>query len=200
MSKLGNLLLDQAPLVDAARALEQQRLRADRHRDVLRIGQHVGLERERALRPREQQVDRFLDLVLEVLVQLLALDVPRRHQQVAEAPLRLGACSAIADSSAARRDESVLDEDVAKPVATIDDGGVRDAPAFEVNRAELLPVRDRQAARLLPHGEQLQHVGEAGFTEAAANRHQRGSSTTRPSSARPLGDDLFRIEEEGVDA
>ena len=36
-----NLLLDQAPLVDAARALEQQRLRVDRHEVVVLVGRDV---------------------------------------------------------------------------------------------------------------------------------------------------------------
>jgi hypothetical protein len=57
-----DLLLDQAPLVDAARPFEQQRLGVDRHEEVLLLGLDVALEVERPRGPREQVVDRLFDL------------------------------------------------------------------------------------------------------------------------------------------
>jgi hypothetical protein len=70
-----DFLLDLAPFVDAPRPFEEERLRADGDRDILRIGEDIGLEREGALRPGEQEVDGLLDLVLQVLMKLFALQV-----------------------------------------------------------------------------------------------------------------------------
>ena len=52
---------------------------------------------------------------------------------------------------------------------TID--GVADPPLVEVDVAEVVPVRDAQAAGLLAHRQELEHVGEAGLLEASANGH-----------------------------
>ena len=69
------------------------------------------------------------------------------------------------------RDHAALHEHVAEPVAAIHDRRVADAPVLEVDVAEVVPMRDAQTARLLPHREELQHVGKARLFEAAANGH-----------------------------
>ena len=97
-----------------------------------------------------------------------------------------------------RRDHAALEEDVAEPVAAVHDRGVADPAPVEVDGAEVVPVRDREAAGLLPHGEELQHVGEARLLEAALDRHQRNSSITRAHDVGPVPDDLLRVDERGI--
>ena len=69
------------------------------------------------------------------------------------------------------RDEPPLHQDVAEPVAPVDDRGVADPPLVEVYVAEVVPVRDAQASGLLPHRQELEHVGEARLLEASLDGH-----------------------------
>src|SRR4029079_10700959 len=83
----------------------------------------------------------------------------------------------------ALRDRTALHEEVAEPVTPVDDRRVADAPLVEVDVAEVVAVRDGETAGLLPHREELQHVGEARLLETALDRHQRISSTRRPATS-----------------
>ncbi len=176
-----DLLLDQAPLVDATRPLEQERLGVDRDEDVLRVGTDVGLERERPLRPGEEEVDRLLDLVLDVLVQLLAGEEALRDEDLAQLSIRRLPLQRDGGVEFGAGDQPVLHQQVAEPVAPVDDRREGDPPAVKIDVAERVPVRDAQAAALLPHGQQLQHVGERGLAQRSTDGHQRNSSMTRPS-------------------
>ena len=80
----GDLLLDQAPLVDAPGALQQEVLGVDRHQHGPLLGALVGLELEAPLVPGEEEVDRLLDLDADLALQLLAGDVPAAHQDLAQ--------------------------------------------------------------------------------------------------------------------
>ena len=69
------------------------------------------------------------------------------------------------------RDHAMLHEQVAQAVAPVHDRRVRDAAAIEVDVAEVVPVGDGETPRLLPHGEELEDVGERRFLETALDRH-----------------------------
>src|SRR2546422_1719044 len=81
------------------------------------------------------------------------------------------------------RDLFMLDEDVAEAVAAVDDRCVGDAALVEIDVAEVRAVGDRQAARLLPQRQQLQHIGQRRFFERSLDGHQRRSSMTRSDAA-----------------
>src|SRR5690606_30041787 len=100
------------------------------------------------------------------------------------------------------REHTLAHEDVAEPVASIDDARVRDAAAVEVDLTEARAVRYRQAPGLESECEQLADIGQTGFLEAALDRHatpcparrcpgctanataaSRGSGTSRPAGA-----------------
>ena len=82
-------------------------------------------------------------------------------------------------AAAARGDPAASQQNVAEPVAPVDDRRVDDLALVEVDRAEVVPVGERQAAGPPPQGEQLDHVGEARLLEASLDRHQRQSSIRR---------------------
>jgi len=86
-SNEGILLLDQAPLVHPAGALEQQAFRVERHEERLVRRQPVRREAERALLPGEQVVDRLLDLQPDEALQLGAVDLPGIHENPAKLPV-----------------------------------------------------------------------------------------------------------------
>ena len=158
-----DLLLDEVPLVHASRALEQQRLGIDRDEQILFLGMNVGLEVERSLHPGEQEIHRLLDLAAHVLVQLLARQGALLHEQLADALVPMLHLRRDGGVELILRDDAVLHEHVAEPVAPVDDGRVRDAPLLEEDVAEVALMRDRQAARFLPHREELENVGKRGF-------------------------------------
>src|SRR6185312_12980473 len=78
-----------------------------------------------------------------------------------------------------RGDAPAAHQDVAQPVAAVHDGGVDDMPFVEVDRAEVVPVGEREAAGPAPEKEELDDVGETGLLETALDGHQRHSSMTR---------------------
>ena len=96
---------------------------------------------------------------------------------------RRRSCARSPASSCACVIDAGLHEHVAEPVAPVHDRRVADAALVEVDVAEVVPVRDAQAAGLLAHGEQLQHVGEARLFETSANGHQRSSSMRRAAAS-----------------
>src|SRR5205823_3660147 len=112
----GDLLLDQAPLVHAARALEQQRLGGDRHQKVLALGAHIGLEVERPLCPGEQVVDRLLDLHPHVALEIRLGDHTHADQNLAELLAGLPGLAVDGGVELPLGDLGVLDEDVAQPI------------------------------------------------------------------------------------
>src|ERR1019366_4295400 len=175
----GNLLLDQAPLVHAPRPLQQERLGVDHHQEVLLLRADVRLEIERSLCPREQEVDGLLDLQPDLLVQVVARDDAEPDEDFAESLVALLFLGLDRLLQLRGRDRAAFQEDVAEPVASIHDRGVTDAARVEIDGAEVVPVRHGQASGLLPHREELEHVGEARLLQAALDGHQRNSSITR---------------------
>ncbi len=154
----GDLLLDEAPLVDTTRALEQQRLGVDRHQQILLFGMNFRLEVERPLRPREQVVDGLLDLRADLRVQCIPRHRALRHQQLADTLVALPRLRADGRVELDLRDRPRLEQDVADAIAAIHDRRVRDQSLVEVDIAEVVAMRDGQAAGLLPHGEELKNV------------------------------------------
>src|SRR6185436_20021666 len=77
------------------------------------------------------------------------------------------------------RDPAALDERITKTIAAIDDRREADAPFVEKDRTEIIAMIDREASRLLPERNELQHVGERRFLEGSLDRHQRSSSMRR---------------------
>jgi hypothetical protein len=131
----GDLLLDQAPLVDPPRPLQQEVLRVDRHLEGALFRALVGLEVEGALRPGEEEVDRLLDLDADVVLHLVARDGAAADQDLAQPLARRLRLVVDGGEEVPCVEQPVLDEQVAQPVAPVDDGGVADAPALEVDVA-----------------------------------------------------------------
>src|SRR5207237_4805527 len=179
----GDLFLDQAPLIHAARSLEQQRLGGDRDEKVLTLGAHVGLEVERPLRPGEQVVDGLLDLHAHVALQIGLRDDRHADQDLAELLAVLLGLAVHGGVELRLRDLGVLDQDVAETIAPVDDRRVADAALVEVDVAEVGAVGDGETPRLLPQREQLEHVGERRFLERSLDGHQRNSSITRSATS-----------------
>src|SRR5213592_3080045 len=174
-----NLFLDQAPLVDAPRPLEQQRLRVDRDEEILALGADVRLEVERPLGPGEQVEHRLLDLHPHVALEVRLRDHPHADQDLTELFAVLLALPVDGRVEMLRGDLLVLHEDVAQAVAPIHDRRVADAALVEVDVAEVRAVGDGETPRLLPERQELQHVGKRGLLERALDGHQRNSSITR---------------------
>src|SRR6185437_11204097 len=65
----------------------------------------------------------------------------------------------------------------------VDDRRVRDGAVGEVDVAEVVGVRQAEAAGLLPHREELEHVRETRLGKASADSHQRNSSMILPDSS-----------------
>ncbi len=150
-----HFLFDQAPLIDAPRPFEEQRLRRDRHQYRLIVRRDVDIEAESALGPGEQEVHRLFDLQPDVVVQLFlgqkaALEQNLAKQLVPRVRLRHHRFAELISG-----DDSALLEDVAQAVAPIDDARVRDAAAIEIDVAEVRSVADAEDAGLLPHCQQL---------------------------------------------
>ena len=78
------------------------------------------------------------------------------------------------------------DQDVAQAVAAVHDRGVDDVPFLEVDRAEVVPVGEREAPGPAPQEQELDDVRETRLLEAALDRHQRHSSMTRSADLGPL--------------
>src|SRR5690606_12744252 len=131
-----DLLLDQAPLVDATRSLEKQALRVDRHDDVGRIRLLVDLEEEVAARPREEVIDRLLDLHADVARKVGGRDDPPLDEQLTDAFVGLPCLLHEYFVELLLCDLPVPHEQVAQPVTAVDDARVRDAPLVEVDLAE----------------------------------------------------------------
>ena len=86
-----DLLLDQAPLVYPAGALEEEVLRVDPHEEVLALRPHARLEVEGPRVPGEQVVHRLLDLHPDVALELVPRDGALLHQDLAQLLLPLPA-------------------------------------------------------------------------------------------------------------
>ncbi len=76
-------------------------------------------------------------------------------------------------------DSAVPNEHISEAIAPVHDRGERDLSFVEVDRPEVLPVGEREAAGAPPHVQELDDVGETGFFEAALDRHQAHSSISR---------------------
>src|SRR5690606_25783798 len=155
------------PLVDAACSLEEQALGVDRQPDLRVLRLLVDLEVEAPPRPREERIDRLLDLDADVALELLAGDPPQLDEPFAEllvGVLRL-ATHRLGELIVA--DHAVAHQEVAQTVGTVDDRRVRDATALEEDLAELRSVGHREAARLLAHGQELTDVGQARFLQTS---------------------------------
>src|SRR5690606_8648626 len=85
-----DLLLDQAPLVDAPGALEEQALRIDREQDLRVVRPLVDLEVEAPARPGEERVYRLLGLDPDVVLELFPGQQTFLDQQLAQPTLRGG--------------------------------------------------------------------------------------------------------------
>ena len=185
----GDLLLDQAPLVHPARAFEQQRLRVDVDQEVLALRPHLALEVEGPLGPGEEIVDRFFDLDPHVALQVLLADHSHPDQDFAQLLVALLRLPVDGGVELVRPDLLVLHQNVAEPVAPVDDRGVADAPLVEVDVAEVGTIRDRETPGLLPQRQQLQHVGERSLLERAFDRHASGiprsGGRRRPANPTP---------------
>jgi hypothetical protein len=116
-------------------------------------------------------------------VQLVARDRALSDQQLADALVVVCRLRRDRRVELRLRDRAALDEQIADPVAPVHDRRVADATLVEVDVAEVVAMRDGEAARLFPHGQELQHVGEARLLETALDRHQRSSSTRRPTTS-----------------
>src|SRR2546426_11109076 len=178
-----DLFLDQAPLVHAAGALEQQRLGVDRDQEVLPLRPDVDLEVEGSLRPGEQVVHRLLDLNAHVALQVGLRDDSHPDEALSQLLVARGGLPVDGRGELLLGDLAVLHEDIAQPVAPVDNRGVADAALVEVDVAEVRAVGDRETSRLLPEGEQLEYVGERGFLERAFDGHQRSSSMRRSATS-----------------
>ena len=140
-----NLLLDQAPLVHAPRALEQQRLRVDRHEKSCSTGALRHVERlalEWSTRLRDPQPD--------VAMQLFTRDTFALDEDLAEPLVALRVLHGHALIELRLRDEPVLDENVAEAVAPVHDRRVADAALVEVDVAEALPMSDARQPLFFP--------------------------------------------------
>src|ERR1019366_6502964 len=136
-------------------------------------------EVERSLRPREEEVDGLLDLQPDLLVQVVARDDAEPDEDFSEPLVALLFLGLDRLLQLGGRDRAALQQDVAEPVAAVHDRGVADAALVEVDGAEIVPVRHGETSGLLPHREELEHVGEARLPQAALDGHQRKSSITR---------------------
>ena len=101
-------------------------------------------------------------------MQLLARERALLDEQLAEPLVALRVLRVDGRIELRLRDHAVLHEHVAEAVAPIHDRRVADAALVEVDVAEVVAVGDAEAAGLLPHRQELQHVGEARLLEAAA--------------------------------
>src|SRR4029077_3322907 len=178
-----NLLLDQAPLIDPPGTLEEQRLRIDRDQEVLPLRTDVRLEVERALRPREQVEDRLLDLHAHVALEVGLGEHVHRDQHLAELLAMLFGLPLDGGEELLLADPIVFHQDVAQPVAPVDDRSVADAPLLEIDVPEVGAIGDGETAGLLPQCQQLEHVRERRLFERALDGHQRNSSITRSDTS-----------------
>jgi hypothetical protein len=183
----GNLLLDLAPLVHPPGALEQERFGVDGDEEVLLLRPHPGLEVEGARRPGEEVVDGLLDLDPHVFLEIVPGDDAHAEEDLPQLLVAAFALEADRLLQLLGSQAAVLHQQVAKAVATIDDAGVADPALVEVDVAEVLAVGDRHAAGPLAQREQLEHVREAGFLQAALDRHFSAAprSSGRPNRASP---------------
>src|SRR5690606_1079237 len=125
------------------------------------------LEEEVAARPREEVIDRLLDLHADVARKVGGRDDPPLDEQLTDAFVGLPCLLHEYFVELLLCDLPVPHEQVAQPVTAVDDARVRDAPLVEVDLAEARAVRDGQAPGLLAECQQLADVGQAGFLEAA---------------------------------
>src|SRR3989449_5940815 len=135
-------------LVHPARAFEQQRLRVDVDQEVLALRPHLALEVEGPLGPGEEIVDRFFDLDPHVAPQVLLADHSHPDQDFAQLLVALLRLPVDGGVELVRPDLLVLHQNVAEPVAPVDDRGVADAPLVEVDVAEVGTIRDRETPGL----------------------------------------------------
>src|SRR5205085_8289017 len=123
-----DLLFNKTPLVDSPRPFEQQRIDADRDEKVLHLRSQIGLEVERALGPREEEVHRLLDLHAHLIIELITCHDTLAHENVAEPHLALPGLFFDRRVELCLRDLAALDERITETIAAIDDGREADAP------------------------------------------------------------------------
>src|SRR4029079_11733851 len=158
------------------------------------FGDNVRLEVERSLTPREQEIHRFLNLHADGDVKLLLRERFLFNKKLAEPFVTPALLERHRGIELCLRDEPVLDEQIAQPVAPIDDRRVRNASFVEVDVPEACAIGDAQTSALLAHRKKLQNVWKAGFLEAAANRHLCGS---RNAGVRHRFSSIMRVEASG---
>ena len=113
------------------------------------------------------------------------------HQDLAQLVLAVALLPVHRLPELLRRDPAAPHQDVAQPVAPVHDRGVDDLALVEIDRAEVLPVGEREAAGPPPQEQELDDVGEAGLLEASLDRHQRHSSSSAVAELGPLPDHLL---------
>src|SRR2546427_6292311 len=177
----GDLLLDQAPLVHPARALEEQRLAVDRNQELLTVGADVRLEVEGALRPGEQVVDRLLDLHAHVALEVRLGDHAHPDQDLTQLLAVLLGLAVDRRLELALGDLAVLHHDVAQPVTPIHDRRVADPPLLEVDVAEVRAIGDERHPVFCPNASSCSTSG----SDASLSEPLMAISGTPRSYGRP---------------
>src|SRR5690606_3567949 len=145
-----DLLLDQRPLVDPTSPLQEYALGVDPDPQRPLLWLLVRLEGERALGPGEQSVHRLFDLQADVTLELLSGDGTALDQDLAQPDSAARSLNLDCGGELLRVHQPILDQQVSEAVPPVDDGGVGDVPALEVDVSEIGAIGYRQAARLLP--------------------------------------------------
>ena len=97
------------------------------------------------------------------MLELIAAERAELEQDLAQLVLALALLAGDRLGERLGRDPSAAHQDIADPVAAVDDRRVDDEPLVEVDRAEVVPVGQRQAPRPPAEEEELDDVGETGL-------------------------------------
>src|SRR5690606_8448013 len=106
-------------------------------------------------------------------------DEVERDEQLADAAVRLARLMFQHLLQLPLREHALAHQDVAQPLAPVDDARVRAAALVEVDLAEARTIGNGEPAGLQSQGEQLADVGETGLLETALDRHATPSPGSR---------------------
>ena len=143
----GDLLGDYAPLVHAARALEQQAVGVEAAARRRLLGPHTRLEREGAAGPGEERVDRLLDLPTHLTLDILGREEAELTQHRAETLPRDRLLHGDGLRQLFGAESSGGDEALAQTIGARDHAGKGDPSVVEPDRAEVALVRRPRGSR-----------------------------------------------------
>ena len=174
-AQMGDAAFDPRPLVDAARAFHEQRLRRDADRRFCRhVRERAFGEREVAFTPAHQLEHDLLDLEADLALDLARRDGAERHQNLADPALVALALLHVAPAlQVGLGDLAGAQQQGAERVRVGADLREDDGAAVEVHRARVVTQLggDAQHPRLAAQVEQLEDVVDAELAKRSLDRH-----------------------------